>query len=101
TNTANIIRQFNSAGSWIVGYNVNAGGFGGFGSVVTYNYTPNDHAGLFSNTYDDLANYRYIETETEGDANLVYYYAISKVMQAFDFQLLLDFYGDIPYSEAL
>ena len=101
TRTADLLRAYNDAGSWIVGYIVNAGGFAGFGSVVTYNYTTNDHAGLWTATYDDLNNYEYILDNTEGKTELSYFNAAAKTMKAFNFQLLVDFFGDVPYSQAL
>jgi hypothetical protein len=99
--TADLIRAYNDAGSWVCGYIVNAGGFAGFGSVITYNYTPNDHAGMFQQTYDDLNNYQYILNESEGSEELAYFNAAARTMKALNFQLLVDFYGDVPYTEAL
>jgi hypothetical protein len=101
TNTASLIRQYNSAGSWISGYTVNAGGFGGWGSIVTYNYTTNDHAGLWQNTYDDLNNYQYILNSTDGNQGQAYFNAAARTMKVFDFQMLVDFFGDVPYFNAL
>src|SRR5689334_2622698 len=60
TSTSFVARQYNFAAFPIMGYYVNAGGFGGFGSVITYNYTTNDHQAAFQNTYDDMMNYQYI-----------------------------------------
>lgn len=101
TTTATLVRSYNTAGSWISGYTVNAGGFGGWGSTVSYNYTTNDHAALWASTYDDLNNYQYIENSTESDPSLAYFNAVAKVMKAFCFQHLVDFYGDVPYFDAL
>lgn len=101
TNTANLVRQYNSAGSWIVGYTVNAGGFGGWGATVSYNFVPTDHNTLWNNTFDDLNNYQFIIDATDGSTELAYFNAAAKVMKAMDYQMLVDFYGDVPYFEAL
>ena len=99
--TASLLYSFNSNAMWINGNTVNAGGYGGFGSVVTYNYTTSTYATLWTSAYDDLVNYHYIETETVDDPSLAYFNAVAKVMKAYDFHMLVDVYGDIPYFEAL
>lgn len=104
--TAANVRAFNSAGSWIAGYTANAGGYSGWGSVVTYNFTTGDHSGIWGNSrtvglYDNLLDYEYIDSTTNGIPAMAYYNAIAKAMETFGFQMLVDFYGDVPYSEAL
>ncbi|GCC52515.1 SusD/RagB family nutrient-binding outer membrane lipoprotein [Chryseotalea sanaruensis] len=101
TVSADLVRQWNDDGSWIAGYIVNAGGFAGFGSDVTYNYATTDHNGLWSNTYDGLYNYQYILDQTEGDEALAYFNAAARVMKSYHFQHLIDFYNDVPYTNAL
>jgi hypothetical protein len=101
TASADLVRQWNDAGSWICGYIVNAGGFAGFGSVVTYNYATTDYNTLWVNTYDILYNYQYILDETDGNGSLVYFNAAARVMKAYHFQHLADFYGNVPYFDAL
>lgn len=58
--------------------------------------------------YEALFNYAYTRPlkqyrELEGYDPAVYgaYVGISKIMQAYHFQILVDLYGDIPYAEAL
>ena len=99
--TAATLRNVNTQAMWINGYTVNAGGYGGWGSVVTYNYTTSSYAGVWTALYDDLNNYKYIETASEGDPLLVYSNAIAKIMMAYDYHMLVDVFGDIPYTEAL
>lgn len=99
--TAATLRNVNTQAMWINGYTVNAGGYGGWGSVVTYNYTTSSYAGVWAALYDDLINYKYIETESEGDPLLASSNAIAKIMMAYDFHMLVDLFGDIPYTEAL
>ncbi|WP_242923762.1 SusD/RagB family nutrient-binding outer membrane lipoprotein [Pontibacter liquoris] len=101
TNTAATTVTYNDYGSWHVGYIVNAGGFGGWGSVLTYNYTTSDYNNLWSTAYDNLNDYKYIETTSQGKEELAYYDAIAKIMIAYNYQLLVDTYGDVPYTEAL
>ncbi|MBF9251823.1 SusD/RagB family nutrient-binding outer membrane lipoprotein [Pontibacter sp. 172403-2] len=101
TNTAQTVVVYNDYGSWHVGYIVNAGGFGGWGSTLTYNYTSGDYASLWDNSFDNLNDYKYIETSSQSDPTLAFYNAIAKIMIAYNYQMLVDTYGDVPYTTAL
>lgn len=101
TNSAALLRAYNTSAMWLNGYTVNAGGYGGWGATVTYNYTTTDHNGLWVSTFDDLVNYQYIEDQTAEDPGLAYFNAVAKVMKAYDYHMLVDVFGDIPYTEGL
>lgn len=101
TSSANLLLQYSWNAMWINGYTVNAGGYGGWGSIVTYNYTTTNYNGLWVATYDDLINYQYIEDQSAEDPGLAYFNAAAKTMKAFDYAMLVDVFGDAPYSEAL
>ncbi|SHJ24065.1 SusD/RagB family nutrient-binding outer membrane lipoprotein [Pseudozobellia thermophila] len=65
------------------------------------NYTigTNDYERAWSNTYDalsDIRNAKKIALERENWN----YYLIATCLEAYAFQILTDFYGDIPYEEA-
>jgi hypothetical protein len=100
TSTANVVNSYNTMGAELGGYMANAGGYGGFGSSVTYSFGTGDYQGLWTSTYDNLTDYQWIITHTEGDLNYGFYNAAAKIMKAFDFQLLVDTYNDVPYSDA-
>ncbi|MFC6996101.1 SusD/RagB family nutrient-binding outer membrane lipoprotein [Rufibacter roseus] len=99
--TASNSVSYTDYGSFLVGYIVNAGGFGGWSTQFTYAYTTANYGGLWSSTYDNLNDYHYIETTASGNEELAYYEAIGKIMKAYNFQLLVDTYGNVPYTEAL
>lgn len=101
TATASNLNGFNSYGAQLVGYMANAGGYGGFGSSISYNFSAADFSGRWSTTYDILEDYQTILTKTEGDAAASYYNAVARIMKAHSFQLLVDAYNDVPYTEAL
>lgn len=101
TRTAGLLLSYNASAQWINGYTANAGGFGGWGATVTYNMTTGDYNGLWSGTYDDLINYQYIETTTAEDPSKAYFNGVAKVMKAYDYAMLVDVFGDVPYSEGL
>ncbi|PZR20297.1 MAG: SusD/RagB family nutrient-binding outer membrane lipoprotein [Flavobacterium psychrophilum] len=101
TTTASVLNQFNSYGMQIGGYAANAGGYGGFNETVSYAYTPNNYSNLWSITYDNLNDYQFMINSTVGNDANIYYSAVAKIMKAHDYQLLVDAYNDIPYSDAL
>jgi len=96
---ANIVSQ-NDYGAWHAGYQANAGGYGGWGSTTSYQYTTNNYAGLWTAAYDNLNDYNYIEQQSRSEA-FSNFNAVAKIMKAFNFQFLVDTYGDVPYTEAL
>ena len=102
TNTASAINAYNTYGSQTVGYAANAGGYGGFGEAITYNYTTS-HTGLWGTTYDNLEDYQAILDKTDADSTVTYNYfnAVARIMKAHGFQLLVDAFNDVPYVEAL
>ncbi len=102
TATASISNSYNSYGSQLVGYMANAGGYGGFGTSITYNFSSSDFGGLWSATYDNLEDYQYIINQTSEDLPAHgYFNAAARIMKAYDFQLLVDAYNDVPYTNAL
>lgn len=101
TATAADLNQLNSYGAQIVGYMANAGGYGGFGTRITYNYSANDYSGIWTTTYDILEDYQTILNQTEGKVEYSYFNAAARIMKSLCFQLLVDAYNDVPYTNAL
>lgn len=100
--TASLANSFNSYGGHFGGYISNAGGFSGFGTLFSYNLTPNDYNNIWTATYQDpLADLKYVIDKTEGVDQYAYFNAAAKIMTVVNFQRLVDAFGDIPYSEAL
>ncbi|WP_108422793.1 SusD/RagB family nutrient-binding outer membrane lipoprotein [Flagellimonas amoyensis] len=70
---------------------------------MRYNITTSFNATIFETSYVDiLKNLTYVETyeDPTGAVDYSAYKAISAVLKGFQYQLLVDIYGDIPYSEA-
>ncbi|MCF0064996.1 SusD/RagB family nutrient-binding outer membrane lipoprotein [Dyadobacter chenwenxiniae] len=101
TGTASVSNQFNSYGLHLGGYMANAGGFSGFGNLFNYQIIPADYNALWVNTYDNLNDYKYVIDQTEGDDTQAYANAVANIMVAYNFQKLVDAFGDVPYTEAL
>lgn len=88
------------------------------GNMIMYNYSEsagyswyNDeflYLASSSTFYDDIFDDAYLDAlkqyekleVLEGDEYIAYV-AIGKIMKAYTYQILVDFYGDIPYSAAL
>lgn len=76
------------------------GSVSGFQTEKTYTVASDFRNTIWSGVYDNLADYNYIEqraTEQKRPALI----GIAKVMKAFNYQILVDTYGNVPYSEAL
>ncbi len=74
-------------------------GFSWYDEEFKYLVTSTFYDDIFDDTYSDiLKQYNDLESLSE---EYKPYKAISKIMKSFHFQLLVDLYGDIPYSEAL
>ncbi|TWR29798.1 SusD/RagB family nutrient-binding outer membrane lipoprotein [Mucilaginibacter pallidiroseus] len=99
--TARTVVTYHNYGAQTVGYMVNAGGYGGWGTIFTYNYTTNEQTGLWTSVFGNLRDYQYILTSTAGNPNQVYFNAIARIMRAFDYQMLVDEYGNVPYTDAI
>lgn len=100
--SASIANQFNSYGGHFGGYIANAGGFSGFGNLLSYNLTPGDYNGLWVNTFQDpIKDLQYVIDNTEGIDEFAHYNAVAKIMKVVNYQRLVDAFGDIPYTQAL
>jgi len=74
-------------------------GFSWYDEEFQYLVTPTFYDALFDNAYSNALK-QYADLDNLGD-EYVYYKSIGKIMKAYHFQILVDLYGDIPYSEAL
>src|SRR6476469_152485 len=99
--TAQVLNSYNSYGAQLGGDMANAGGYGGFGTAITYNFSSNDFSGLWTGTYDNLEDYQAILDQTDGKPEYDYFNGMARIMRAHDFQLLVDTYNDVPYTDAL
>ncbi|MGI4734666.1 MAG: SusD/RagB family nutrient-binding outer membrane lipoprotein [Janthinobacterium lividum] len=92
--------NYNSYASFAVGYWGKSGTVSGFSEERTYNYSSTYYQGLWNATYDNLSDYNLIQQQgaTSGYQN---HAAIARIMKVYNFLLLVDEYGDIPYTNAL
>ncbi len=69
-------------------------------SDKNYQFTNTFNQGIWNNAYTNLKNYNYIEQQGAAQKQ-PYVQAMAKIMKAFHFQILVDTYGNIPYTNAL
>lgn len=96
---ANTVVSYDDFGAWTAGYKANAGGYGGFGTQWTYEYTTSDYNGMWTNAYAAINQLNYVIANTTPDGTLKYYNAMARIMKSYVYQRLVDQYGDVPYSE--
>ena len=100
TASASVMNSFNTYAAETGLYAANAGGYGGFGEAITYNYTTTG-TGTWGVTYDNLEDYQAILNKSAGAPLYSYYTGVAKIMKSLEFGMLVDAYGDIPYTDAL
>ncbi len=92
-------RRINHIGNMIMYNWSQSDGFAWYPDEFKYNITSSFYQYIFNYTYSSaLKQYQILNNLGEG---YNFYMGIAKIMKAYHFQLLVDFYGDIPYSEAL
>ncbi|MBN1387377.1 MAG: SusD/RagB family nutrient-binding outer membrane lipoprotein [Bacteroidales bacterium] len=92
-------RYFNTLGNMLMCNWSQSDGFSWYTDEFKYNVTSTFYDNLFETSYSSTLK-QYAVLDQLGDG-YDYYKAIGKIMKAYHFQLLVDAYGDVPYSEAL
>ncbi|NOT51535.1 MAG: SusD/RagB family nutrient-binding outer membrane lipoprotein [Chitinophagaceae bacterium] len=66
----------------------------------TYQITTTFGNGIWNACYDNAYDYQILITKA-AQAGATFYEGIARIMKTIDFQILVDVYGDVPYSQAL
>lgn len=94
-------RQTNTIGNLYMYNWSQAYGFSWYLEEFQYLVAPSFYEQIWDYQYQNaLKQYNVLDVDAEGTSNN-YFRAISKIMKSFHFQVLVDFYGDIPYTDAL
>ncbi|MFL9485262.1 SusD/RagB family nutrient-binding outer membrane lipoprotein [Chitinophagaceae bacterium LWZ2-11] len=99
--TASVSNTYNTYGAQVGGYAANSGGYGGFGNNFSYTFGPSDYSGLWSASYDALNDIQYIIDSTKGKLQYAYYNAVATILKVYNYQLLVDAYNNVPFSNSL
>ena len=76
-----------------------ADGYAWYPDEFKYNVTSSFYATIFNYSYSNTLKMYQVLDKLESPYDN--YRAIAKIMKAYHFQILVDCYGDVPYSEAL
>ena len=68
--------------------------------AASYAQTTGYGDGLWRSVYDNLEDYNFVEKEATKTGS-TFYIAAAKVMKAYDYQILVDVFNNVPYTEAL
>ena len=66
----------------------------------TYTITTGFGTGVWNNCYDNNYDYNIVQIKAN-TAGAGFYEGIARIMKAHNFQILVDVYGNVPYSQAL
>jgi hypothetical protein len=66
----------------------------------TYQITTGFGNGIWNNCYDNNYDYAIVQNKAK-QAGAGFYEGIARIMKAHNFQILVDVYGNVPYSQAL
>ena len=70
-------------------------------NVMRYNFTNTTNDEIFETSYGTIfKDLAYVETFEDGTKDYTAFKVISNVIKGFQYQYLVDLYGDIPYTEA-
>ncbi len=83
---------------WL-GYWARSGSYQDATDEESYDFTNDFGAGIWTNLFGNANNYNFVQTVAH-EREAGFYEAIARIMKAQNFQMLVDIYGNIPYSEA-
>lgn len=99
--TARNVVPFNTAGMRLM-YIANASGVSGWGGgFLDYNWPAGHEAGRWADAYNNLTDYQYVVTNSDGVEGGQAFIQAAEIMKAYNYMNLVDTYNDVPYSEAL
>ena len=93
-------RRINHLGNMLMYNWSQSDGFAWYPDEFKYNVTSSFYQSIFNDSYPGALKQYQILSQLESGRN-DNYIAIGMIMKAYHFQLLVDMYGDVPYSEAL
>ncbi|GHT08237.1 hypothetical protein FACS189432_01130 [Bacteroidia bacterium] len=89
-----------SAGYWI-GFQLPGSGVSGFGDTYTYNLNASSNTANWTEVFAHLRQFNAVINKAEVNPKYALYGGISRILKAYGYQLLVDAYGDVPYTESL
>jgi hypothetical protein len=84
---------------WWMGHGARSGSYQSFNEEETYSFTNDFHTAIWTGLYSNANNYNLMINKANA-AGAGTYEAIGRIMKSHNFQILVDIYGNIPYSDA-
>jgi hypothetical protein len=84
---------------WWMGHGARSGSYQSLNEEETYKFTNDFHVAVWNNLYSNANNYHLMLTKAH-ELGQGTYEAIGRIMKSHNFQILVDIYGNVPYSEA-
>jgi hypothetical protein len=97
--TASSLVSPNELGMMWAGHWTQSNGYILSTTTFQYQFTNNDY-NYWDGTYDNLYDYKFV-LDNAATYKQEYLLGPAKIMMAFNFQKLVDMYGNIPYTDAL
>ncbi len=94
-----VANQWGSIQNWM-GFWARSGTYAPSVAEETYQITTGFGNGIWNNCYDNNYDYQIIQTKA-AQAGAGFYEGIARIMKAHNFQMLVDVYGNVPYSQAM
>jgi hypothetical protein len=90
----------NQIGNFFGGYWAPSGSYSGFIEERQFDYNASYGTNVWNSCFDNLQDYQYILDKASAQ-KWTAVVGIAKVMTAYNYQILVDTYGNIPYTDAL
>jgi hypothetical protein len=87
--------------AFLVGYQLPGKGISGYGDIYTYDFTSTTDSAAWTRIFADLRDYNTIINKAENEPKYALFGGIAHILKAYSYQLLVDNYGDVPYTEGL
>ncbi len=94
-----IAQQWGPIQNWM-GYWARSGTYAPNIIEETYEITTGFGNGIWNSAYDNNYDYQIVQTKA-ATAGAGFYEGIARIMKAHNFQILVDVYGNVPYTQAL
>jgi hypothetical protein len=94
-----IANQWGTTQNWM-GFWARSGTYAPNVTEETYQITTGFGNGIWNACYDNNYDYQIVQSKA-AQAGATFYEGIARIMKAHNYQILVDVYGNVPYSEAL
>lgn len=84
---------------WWTGTGARSGSYQSFNEEETYAFTNDFHVAIWNNLYANANNYNLMVNKAKSTGAGTYE-AIGRIMKSHNFQILVDVYGNVPYTDA-